>query len=432
MANPSYWQYKGKPVLLVGGSDDDNLFQWPADQLRRQLDTMKAAGGNYVRNTMSDRPDKGFEAYPFLKLPDGRYDLERWNPDYWERFDRFLRWTAESDVIVQIEIWDRFDYSRNNWTPHPYNPRNNVSYTPGQSGLADDYPDHPGRNNQPFFFTTPNQRNNTTVLKYQQRFVDKLLSYSLNHRHVLYCMDNETSGEEEWGRYWAGYVKSKARQLGRRVYVTEMWDDHDVKAARHRRALDHPELYDFVDISQNNHNSGQKHWDNAVWVREQVSGKPRPINTVKTYGADGNKFGHTDRDGIERVWRHLLAGFASARFHRPDSGLGLNEKAQAVIRAVRAVEAKVPFWNLVPRNDLLAEREENEAYLAARPGEAYVLYFPKGGSVRLTAGSADYTLCWINALTGDVGPEKPLRIAGSAILDAPDQGHWTAVILRKR
>jgi len=25
--NPVYWQYKGKPVLLLGGSADDNLFQ---------------------------------------------------------------------------------------------------------------------------------------------------------------------------------------------------------------------------------------------------------------------------------------------------------------------------------------------------------------------------------------------------------------------
>ena len=27
--NPSYWQYRGEPVLLLGGSDDDNLFQLP-------------------------------------------------------------------------------------------------------------------------------------------------------------------------------------------------------------------------------------------------------------------------------------------------------------------------------------------------------------------------------------------------------------------
>ena len=26
--NPGYWQYDGRPLLLFGGSDRDNIFQW--------------------------------------------------------------------------------------------------------------------------------------------------------------------------------------------------------------------------------------------------------------------------------------------------------------------------------------------------------------------------------------------------------------------
>jgi hypothetical protein len=69
-------------------------------------------------------------------LPDGKYDLERWNDEYWKRFETLLRGTAERDIVVQIEVWDRFDYSRDNWEPHPYNPKNNVNYTYAQSGFA--------------------------------------------------------------------------------------------------------------------------------------------------------------------------------------------------------------------------------------------------------------------------------------------------------
>ncbi len=29
--NPRYWQYRGQPVLLVGGSKDDHLFQIPEE-----------------------------------------------------------------------------------------------------------------------------------------------------------------------------------------------------------------------------------------------------------------------------------------------------------------------------------------------------------------------------------------------------------------
>ena len=83
-------EYQGKPVLLLGGSDDDNLFQWPENELIAQLDRLAAAGGNVIRNTMSDRKDKGFEVYPFKQLDDGKYDLNAWNDEYWTRFERML------------------------------------------------------------------------------------------------------------------------------------------------------------------------------------------------------------------------------------------------------------------------------------------------------------------------------------------------------
>ena len=151
-SNPAYWQYHDRPVMLLGGSDDDNLFQHSS--LRDHLDAIKAAGGNYIRNTMSDRNDKGAEVYAFARRPDGKYDLQRWNDEYWTRFDKMLRWTVEREIFVQIEVWDRFDFTdsggRNFWQSHPFNPKNNVNYTYIESGFAKKYPDHPGANRQPF------------------------------------------------------------------------------------------------------------------------------------------------------------------------------------------------------------------------------------------------------------------------------------------
>jgi hypothetical protein len=434
--NPSYWQYKGKPVLLVGGSDDDNLFQWPAEELRKQLDLMRSVGGNYVRNTMSDRQDRKWELYPFLKLENGKYDLNRWNAEYWERFERFLQGTAERDIFVQIEVWDRFDYSQGNWPAHPYNPKNNVTYSEQESGLAAEYPEHPGRNKQPFFFTTPQQKNNAAVLRIQQRFVDKLLSYSLRYGHVLYCMDNETSGEEAWGKYWAEYIRAAAKKAGRRVYLTEMWDAWDLQAPQHRRTFDHPELYEFVDISQNNHNSGEKHWGNALWVRQFLSARPRPMNTVKTYGADRNKFGHSDQDGVERLWRHVLIGVAGVRFHRPDAGLGLNEKAQAAIRSVRLMEGLVKPWELTPVAEPLRGSDGALGYAAqVAGGRGWVVYLPKGGSVQLDtapAGGTGYTVRWIDVDVGKMGSSSS-GVSG-VTLTAPSAvvGNFVGIVLPTR
>ncbi|MCU0228040.1 MAG: hypothetical protein MUF01_10415 [Bryobacterales bacterium] len=427
--NPAYWQYDGKPVLLLGASDDDNLFQWPAAMLQPHLDAMQRIGANYVRNTMSDRVDLGHELYPYLRLPSGKYDLNQWNPEYWERFERFLRWTAARGILVQIEVWDRFDYSRDRWPPHPYNPANNINYTHEDSGLAAAYEKHPGSNEQPFFFTTPRQRNNGVLLPYQQRFVEKMLSYSLQHGHVLYCMDNETHAEPAWGAYWADFIKQRAKDQGKRVYVTEMWDKWNIKSDEHRSTLDHPELYDFVDLSQNNHNKGDVHWENALWAREYVKKGPRPINAVKTYGADTGPYGNS-QDGLERFFRHVLAGFATARFHRPPSGLGLSPSAQAAVQAIRKMETLVPAWELKPAMERLSERAPNEAYLAKTDGWAFVAYFPSEGSVKVALPGGEYTLRWIDGVTGDWGEPQQLRVYPDVLvsLNTPSKRHWLALI----
>jgi len=70
---------------LLGGTKDDNLFQLP--DLKEHLDLLESVGGNYIRNTMSSRPNQGFEVQPYKKLADGRYDLDQWNDEYWNRFE---------------------------------------------------------------------------------------------------------------------------------------------------------------------------------------------------------------------------------------------------------------------------------------------------------------------------------------------------------
>lgn len=428
--NPWYWQYKGEPVMLLGASDDDNLFQWPAKKLIPQLDSMQSVGGNYVRNTMSDRINSGFELYPFKKSDNGKYDLNEWNTEYWERFENFLDETSKRNIIVQIEVWDRFDYSQQNWTSHPYNPVNNINYTFKEAGLDSIYPDHPGANNQPFFFTTPAQRNNLLLLNFQKHFVDKMLSYSLQHDNVLYCMDNETSAEEAWAVFWARYILDIAEEAGKKVCVTEMWDHWDLKSEHHRRTFDHPELFAYCDVSQNNHQKGQAHWDNFQWVRNYISDQPRPINTVKTYGADTGKYG-TTKDGIDRWWRHVIGGAAAARFHRPAAGLGLNELTMNTIKAARQIEEEVKFWEVNPGNELLTEREEDEAYLASNPEEQrYLVFFTDGGKVGLdlTASDAAFTLKWMNVRTGEWAGEKQVEGGAVTNLAAPGENEWVAVL----
>ncbi len=422
--NPAYWQYAGEPILLLGGSKDDNLFQIP--DLKEHLDLLKSVGGNYVRNTMSSR-DPG-NVWQFRKI-NGKYDMEKWNDEYWERFENFLRLTQERDIIVQIEVWATFDYYRENWDVNPFNPKNNVNYIAEQTGLPEKVNTHPTRTENNFFWSVPAERNQQIVLKYQQRFVDKLLSYSLKFGNVLYCMDNETSVTPEWGWYWSQYIKAKAKAAGVSVHTTEMWDPWDLAHKMHSATFDHPETYSFVDISQNNHQKGQAHWDNAQRQRARIASHLRPLNNVKIYGADTGTFGN-DRDGMERFWRNIFGGLASARFHRPDSGLGLGEKAQANIRSMRMLTDKMNIFTCEPHNDLLSDRDSNEAYCIANPGKEYAVYFPDGGEVSLEIGplKKPATVRWLDIMKSQWTNTQQIENENKLKLCCPSQDYWAALI----
>ncbi|HOQ88875.1 MAG TPA: hypothetical protein PLX03_01930 [Candidatus Hydrogenedentes bacterium] len=181
---------------------------------------------------------------------------------------------------------------------------------------------------------------------------------------------------------------------------------------------------------------GWAHWERLLKVREYLQGHPRPINNTKIYGADGNRFGDTTQDAVERFWRILLAGCASARFHRPDSGLGLNGLAVASLRSARAVESRIPFWKLKPRAERLLLPEQGNAWMGAAPGEGAVVFIPRQQpQPEVTVDLSDLglkrgvSIQWINAETGDARAPEPLGSAGGPVtLRCPDAGNWIAVI----
>ena len=433
-ANAHYWQYQNQPVVLLGGTEADNCFQIP--NLEAHLDLLVSVGGNYVRNTMSDRPDHGYEVKAFGQNGDGLYDLDTWNDAYWQKFSDMLRWTAERKIFVQIELWDRFDHSRENWDVDPFNPKNNVNYSHEESSLAAAYPEHPGRNQQPFFYTVPALQNNASVLAYQRAFIDKVLSYALDYDHVLYCIDNETSGDAAWASYWALYLRERASEKGVDIELTQMWDKWDVREAEHRPTFDHPELYTFIDISQNSWQKEQTNWENAQWVRRYITDTPRPINSTKIYGADTHQRADTGINTAhaqQTFWRNIIGGFASSRFHRPPSGLGLGEFSQPHIRSARMFSDTFDLFRAEPdaESSLLHNRSANEAYLTRIPGEQYAVYFPSGGAVKLDllAETGAFSVRWldIEASAWEEG-DKRAQGGGLVSLAAPGAGHWLVLL----
>lgn len=425
-----YWAIDGEPTLLIGASNEDNLFQLP--DLESELDTLAAAGGNYVRNTLSSRED--FAVWPFAKTDAGTYDLTSWNRTYWDRLERFLALTRERDIVPQFELWAFHDIvQRQNWAENPWNPRNTVSYDARDVSLPGTIDgDYHGGERHPFFLTHPDANDDGLVRRHQERFVDRVLKTIAPYDHVLVCMTNEIFSQypASWSRYWVDYVRERSEAA-----VAEMFQETDLSHPQHREALDDPDRYDFIECSQNAGSRGDTHWERLQWVRSYTAEHPRPINHVKTYGGE-TVWTDGPEHGVRRFWRNLIGGGASSRFHRPPAGLGLNDRARRHVASARALADRFPFHRATvdAEHALLENRAPEAAYLVYVPDEAYVVYFPAGRGVTLdladTAGSFD--VVWLHLEGATWTDRGPTRASGgeSIELRAPGGGQWVALLER--
>jgi len=426
--NVFYWQYYGQPIVLLGGSDDDNLFQWTGSTLTDHLDLLVSVGGNYLRNTMSDRSTGN--VYAFEKVGD-LYDLDQWNDEYWNRLDTFLSETHQRDIIVQIELWDGWDLYASNWDEHPWNPKNNSNYTSAETGLPETWLPKPWQQDNPFVLTVPALNNVTSVLYYQDRFIKRVLERSLQYNHVLFTIHNESAAPHEWSDYWANFLHTEAALLGENVEVSDMRDKWDMHDPTHQYVIDRPELYTFFEISQNSRNTWQDQWAGVQYIRSQLLlNEPRPINETKLYIFPSPTSEPDKKESTDVFWRNLFGGVSGTRFHRPDAGHGLGETAQTHIQSARMLVDTMNIFSMEPHNDLLSDCSDNEAYALAELGEQYAVFFIDGGSITLdlTAAPENLKFRWLDIGQSSWGSEEPLSGGSAVTLQTPASGQWAIAI----
>ena len=238
------------------------------------------------------------------------------------------------------------------------------------------------------------------------------------------------------GAVLGGIIKEEAQRRGLRVCVTEMWDPWNLTDPTHARTYGHPDVFDFCDVSQNNWNSGQTHYDRLIWFRNNLlkqRGGARPMNNVKIYGVPypPKQPYRADPDtNVQRFFRIIFAGCASARFHRPTAGIGISEAAQKAIRAARTFTDAFDIFSCRPAPELLSDREPNEAYCLANPPKLYALYFPKGGEVTLKVdGERTFRVRWFDPETADFRNAETASGDGLLRLRTPSRGRaWLVLV----
>ncbi len=455
--NPAYWQYMGQPVMLLGANATDSPYLLPDQEA--YYNELSDLGGNFTRYNLKQRLVDGLiQMLPHRKLPGGQFDLGMWNDEYWDLFEQGLEMTRDRGIIVQVELWDRFDVGCDKYYKNAaWRPDNTVSYTDVSSGLPNEWTGCDSVvHSHPFYHTVPELDNSQKVLGLQKDFADKVLSITLKFDHVLYVITNESTLPLEWSAYWAEYIHDKAVEKSKKVEVSEMpwtiaetfpfpWQEPHLRDPHIwiNSVLDHPGTYSFCAFQfQPILKSRQEHFDRLLAIRELVlKGKTgvRPINAVKIFASTRIIQGENEPNPQTRYWRPLLAGWSAVSLHRQHKNtgyLGFGEMGQKNLSAAKKFCDAIVPWNCNPAQDLLLNREPDEAYLLTNPGRSYGIYFPISGSVILNLNDyigSIFSLRWISIETGDYyGDVEHIAATDTVLLSTPESGSragWAATLV---
>src|SRR5215467_8649148 len=193
--NPHYFLFRGKPTVLVTSGEHYGAVLNGEFDYKKYLATLasdgvnftRIFGGSYVevpatsfgikRNTLAPQPGK-FVA-PWMRSDTAGYtgggskfDLARFNPEYFARYRDFLAQAAKAGIVVEISLFSS-TYGDVQWTVSPFNAMNNVNSTDVSDWKK---------------LTT---LDNGNVLKFQEAYVRKLVREAQGFDNVIFEIQNE-------------------------------------------------------------------------------------------------------------------------------------------------------------------------------------------------------------------------------------------------
>jgi hypothetical protein len=147
-ANPHYFLWKGKPVLLITSGEHygavlnlDFQYETYLKELEKEgLNLTRTFTGSYVEpsgafnitgNTLAPGRDRFI--CPWARsdqpgYPNGgnKFDLDRWDPAYFKRLKDFMSKADRRGVVVELNLFCPF-YDESQWKISPQNAANNVN-----------------------------------------------------------------------------------------------------------------------------------------------------------------------------------------------------------------------------------------------------------------------------------------------------------------
>lgn len=330
MDDRSYWAWEGKePMLLLGASSRDNLFQSQA--FETELKQLAEAGGNFI--SINLHSDNEGDALPYAKNKTGsKFDYRRPVKAYWGRLKELVTLAERLRIVVQIYGGEGEEYG---WTEN-------------------------------------------SLGRFREKFFDQLLTTIENNHNVLLSLDGSKSADQLSHAEYAlidGYV----------VFPKGWKANHTLDPAVDTEIGLYQE--GFIDDSRiAPATSNQERWQWVLKARDSIS-QHQMLHATSVTGHGPNP---TIVDGTTQFNQALLAGYAAAN-HAPEPlGNGFSGAALSSIRTVRNIEQSIKFWDLNPAPEIiLGETTPGLCYPAKDAEDNYLIYISGPGKVKVRLATED-------------------------------------------
>ena len=457
--NPRYFIYRGQPTVLIGSGEHYGAVLNPDFDYRTYLETLAADGlnvtrlfvGSYVerpgdfgiaRNTLAPAPGRAL--VPWGRSPETgfalgghKFDLDRWDPAYFDRLHAFVAAARDAGVIVEVTLFS--SHYGGGWEQSPLHVSNNVNGVGDVSREKANTLDNGGlRGRQESLVrrivSELKDADNVYFEVQNEPWADRPVAVDVLHPYIE---PGEMKGE---GQFWQNRVDlADAASLEWQEWIASViTDQEDEQGSRHLIAQNYANFrYPLKGVDSaisivNFHYA----WPEAALLNQALD---------RALGFDESGFaGREDATYRRQAWEFLLSGgsvfshldysFAvgsedgTASYPAPGGGSPALRRQLGVLGAfLRGFDLP----SLAPRPDLVLAAPGAYVRCLAEPAVSYALYVAGDGdtALELELPEGRYRAEWVDVLTGETVSSTTLDHEGGRAR-MPSPAYDTDIALR--
>jgi hypothetical protein len=428
--NPHYFQYKGKPTIIITSGEHYGAVLNLDFDYKKYLETLavdslnntRVFAGSYVepqgafniaRNTLAPEKDKFIAPWARSSTPGypnggNKFDLSKWDDKYFTRLKDFMTEADKNGVIVEMNLFCPF-YEDSQWKLSPQNAANNINNV-GNVPRTNVYTldKHGG------------------LLAIHEAMTKKIVT-ELNQFDNLYyeiCNEPYFGGVTlEWQHHIAEVIAETERTLPKKHLISRNVANGSAKIDKTHPAVT---VYNFhyafpPNAVAENYHLNKPIGDNETGFRG-TNDLPYRVEAWSFVLAGGALYNNLDYS--------FVAGHEDGTFVYPSSQPGGgNPVFRKQLGILRKFINSFDFARMKPDDRVIkAGLPKNyRAYSLAKPGEAYAIYIapplenktpsptdlrPLKMNLEITIPAGRYELEYLNPVTGKAFPKQTITTSG--------------------